>query len=171
MSERPAWSLMSRAFPIWTEDDATASSPDHERLEAAFQRIFRVPMPKPIETYDDGDAIYELLPALVVVRRSYPGNNAIAAWPILLRGFEVTIVLKWPNSVKLGEGRLGRLVHTFVSSWQGLATFSANDDDRPEHKVTDHTVTWLRGHVDFESKEALALLRAAEQADLNYTEG
>ena len=165
--DRPDWTLLERACRIWTEDDATVGLPDHETLAAAFKRIYKVPMPDCLERYDDGESVYKRLPAHLVTCESYPGNWAIAAWPILFIGDRITVVLKWSSSVKTDKGRL---VHTTTSSHKGNLnvsheTFQANDDDRPQHNVTDHGVTWLFGHVDFKSAEALRLLRAAEQAD------
>lgn len=80
----------------------------------------------------------------------------------------ITIALKHPANVKDGQ----RLIHTTVYIWchhrkpqvQGDA-FSANDDDRVQHKISDLGVTYLLGHVPFDSPEALELIRRAEEAD------
>ena len=169
---RPDWSLVRRALLVWAEDDATVSLTDHENLSAAFERTYHVPVPEPLEVHDDGDAVYKRLPGNLVLCASYPGNSSIHAWPTLKVGDPVTVVLKWPNNVELGQGRC---VHTTVSTtWRRgdlFDTFSADDDDRPVHKVTDHTVTWLLGHVDLRGKKAFALQRAAEQADVEREEG
>ena len=162
--ERPAWTRVKRAICVWSEDDATVGHRDHERLAAAFERIYKVPVPAPLEVFDDGDAVYKRLPASLMVCASYPGNSSIHAWPILHEGDPITVVLKWPSSIRNGE----RLVHTSVycHSYSGAGDgFQASDDDRPTHLVTDHTVTWVQGHVDFNGREALALLQAAQLAD------
>lgn len=64
---------------LWSEDDATVSDPDHERLEAAFQRLFgRVfSRSEAVDGLDVGDAVFYLLPNDIVVCCSYPGNDAI----------------------------------------------------------------------------------------------
>lgn len=168
--DRPAWTLTSRAHHIWEEDDGTTSHHDHERLGAAFQRIYDAPMPAPLETYDDGDAVFKLLPSGLVVCESYPGNSGIYAWPRLREGDPVTIVLKWPDNAMGGD----RLIHTVVCGiiqLDGREGFDTNHDDRPVHLVTDHTVTWWRGHVNLQGRKALTLLRAAEQADLTNERG
>jgi hypothetical protein len=149
---------------VWSEDDATVGCSGHETLSAAFKRLYAVPMPEPIEVYDDGDAVYKHLPINIIVCESYPGNSSIHAWPVLHDGDLVTIVLKWPNNAKDGN----RLVHTQVFSRSGVGVnerFQANDDDRPHHLVADHTVTWRQGHVDLKGRESLQLLRAAQFAD------
>ena len=98
--DRPDWTLLERTCRIWTEDDATVGLPDHETLAAAFKRIYKVPMPDCLERYDDGESVYKRLPAHLVTCESYPGNWAIAAWPILFIGDRITVVLKWSSSVK-----------------------------------------------------------------------
>ena len=168
--DRPAWTLTSRAHHIWEEDDVTVSQSDHVRLDAAWERIYSVPMPAPIETYDDGDVVFKLLPNSLVVRESYPGNSGIYAWPRLRDNDPVTIVLRCPDNVKGGE----RLIHTEVLGLlllDGREGFDTKHDDRPAHLVTDHTVTWWCGHVDLHGREALTLLRAAQQADSTNERG
>jgi hypothetical protein len=162
--QRPDWTLVKRAYRVWLEDDATTNQLDHETLAKAFARIYKLPIPVPREMFDDGDAVYKRLVGSLVVCESYPGNSGIYAWPILLDNDPITIVLKWPNNALGGS----RLLHTFVycrSYSSKDEAFQANNDDRSTHRVFDHTITWITGHIDFASKEALALLRAAEQAD------
>ena len=95
----------------------------------------------------------------------------------------VTVVLKHAANA-VGKSRL---VHTHVCKFPDteveadvvlyrgvrLSTevFQANDDDRVEHFVTDVGVTWLHGHVPFDSPEALELVRRAELADLQTKGG
>ena len=79
----------------------------------------------------------------------------------------ITIALKWSNSMKNGK----RLVHTRVGHHPPLLDlingrcFQANDDDHPEHLLANYGVTWLPGHIPFDSPEAKILIRWAE-----YTE-
>lgn len=80
--DRPLWTLKERATRVWSEDEATVSDPDHETVNEAFLRIYKVPVPRPLETWDAGDAVYELLPASLVVVRSYPGNDEILAFAV-----------------------------------------------------------------------------------------
>lgn len=70
---------LERKEPLWSEDDATVSDPDHERLEAAFHRLFGRPFSRSeaIGGLDVGDAVFYLLPNDIVVCSSYPGNDAI----------------------------------------------------------------------------------------------
>lgn len=167
---RPDWTFVERAYRVWSEDDATVHTRDHETIDVAFRRIYKVSMPTPLETYDDGEIIYRLMPAFLVVCDSYPGNSSLVAWPMVFENDPVTIVLKFPVNAAGGS----RLVHTAVRSWGSISrlptgvkgqVFDANDDDRPQHYITDHTLTWLQGHVDLKSEVALQLIRTAEQAD------
>ena len=201
-TSRPDWTLVRRACRVWTEDDATTGQLDHETMSQAFKRIYKLVMPTPLETWDDGETIYKKLPAGLVACASYPGNSGIVAWPLLSHGDPVTVVLR---SVPIADGAIAdgpdggnRLVHTRVVRWsketvpdmfakllraQGVRalnqsifghdgggivvgeTFETEDDDRPEHRVTDRTVTWVEGHVPLDGEEALALLRAADDTD------
>jgi hypothetical protein len=97
-------------------------------------------------------------------------------------GDQITIVLKHPHNVGLmlpgaKDAQVGRLVHTTVFIWSHhrrsnvRGTFEANHDDRIEHKLSDLGVTWLPGHVPFDSPEALELVRFAEEADKSQTCG
>lgn len=86
--------------------------------------------------------------------------------PTLQHGDDITIALKWPSSMKNGE----RLVHTSISHYPpnkpiACNTFQANDDDRPEHRLSDRGVTWLLGHASFSCPEAREMIRLAEEAD------
>ena len=193
-TRRPDWSLIRRACRVWAEDDATTGQLDHETMDRAFLRIYKLPMPAPLETWDDGESFYKRLPAGLVARESYPGNSEIAAWPLLSHGDPVTVVLRTAPENE------SRLVHTRVVCWtktpvpdmfakmlraQGVRTlntsifghdgggsivageaFETEDDDRPEHRVTDRTVTWTDGHVPLDGEDALTLLLEAERADL-----
>jgi hypothetical protein len=76
----PSWTLIKQAHRVWCEDDATVGMPDHETVEQAFERIYAVPMPPPIETFDDGESVYKRLCLGIVVCESYPGNSEIAVW-------------------------------------------------------------------------------------------
>jgi hypothetical protein len=81
-------------------------------------------------------------------------------------GSPITIALKWSNSMKNGE----RLVRTYVSHHSHLypineKAFCANDDDHPEHHLSNYGVTWLPGHISFDSPEAKILTRWAEYAE------
>lgn len=78
-TRRPDWSLIRRACRVWAEDDATTGQLDHETIDRAFLRIYRLPMPAPLETWDDGESFYKRLPARLVVSESYPGCSEIAA--------------------------------------------------------------------------------------------
>ena len=81
--------------------------------------------------------------------------------PELRHGLPITIALKWASSMKKGE----RLVHTYIfSPLHSIIgdTFQASDDDRPEHQVMDHGLTWVVGHIPFDSAEGRELIRRAE---------
>lgn len=77
---------------LWEENDADTGNPDHENVDAAWRRIFgsELDMESALGTVDFGDHSEHLLLTLgcvgsggrggqlVIVRRSYPGNAAIA---------------------------------------------------------------------------------------------
>lgn len=76
-SNRPDWARPDRSTRIWSEDDATTSLPDHEGVAAAHERLRGMAIPRPLETWDDGESVYKLLPGGIVVVDSYPGNSEI----------------------------------------------------------------------------------------------
>lgn len=161
--EQPNWTFTKKAHCVWSEDDADVGLPGHETLDRAYKRIYKAHMPEALETWDAGDALYGRLPGGIVVCSSYPGNSGIFTWTILLIGDLITVVL-------LTEARL---VHTKVVLWNLVTSreyFQADsEDDRTIHHVTDHGVTWLPGHIDLGSPEAVALLKASQKAGLSRT--
>jgi hypothetical protein len=72
----PKWTLSSLSTRLWSEDDATVSHPDHERLEDAWKRLFPE-SPTPVQSWDGGDSIFRLYLGGLVVMESYPGNSEI----------------------------------------------------------------------------------------------
>lgn len=75
--------------------------------------------------------------------------------------FPVTIVLKHEHNARNGN----RLVHTYWHEELRRGVFVANDDDRPEHSPRDRGITWLSGHVPFDSPEAKELLKQHEKSE------
>jgi hypothetical protein len=89
-------------------------------------------------------------------------------------GDPITIVLKHVANTKTtvdGKPRDSRLVHTtvYMPLLEIYESFVANDDDRPEHRIADEGVTWLRGHVPFWTRAAKDLVVNAEYADAKET--
>ena len=67
----------------------------------------------------------------------------------------VTIVLKHSHNERNGT----RLVHTWWCEELLDGSYVANNDDRTSHSPDYHGITWITGHVAFDSPEALKMLR------------
>jgi hypothetical protein len=78
----PDWTSSLNASKVWSEDDADVGLPGHVTLVAAFSRRYKLPILDPVEVWDEGDAVYKLLPAGIVLVESYPGNSEIRELPV-----------------------------------------------------------------------------------------
>lgn len=76
---RPAWTLDENTSKLWAEDDCTTRDPDHETLARAWQRLFKsdFKVSRCLESWDAGDATYNLHHEGIVTVSSYPGNDEI----------------------------------------------------------------------------------------------
>ena len=66
---------------IWSEDDATCHTQDHEGLEAAYLRIFgeKLDYKAAVREEDGGDGTEYFMPNGAIVWASYPGGSMIEA--------------------------------------------------------------------------------------------
>jgi hypothetical protein len=72
-----------REEPLWVEDDATISDPDHETWRQAWLRIVGAPFTEAdvVSRTDHGDSEVIVTRQGYELTRSYPGNNSIRRAP------------------------------------------------------------------------------------------